>query len=198
IKGRAASAGEVVARAVRMRPFFDHSAGGVTLTGGEVTGQVAFAEAVLAGCRNERIHTAIETCGACDWPELERLAGLADLVLYDLKLMDDAEHRRRTGVSNAPILANARRLAGGDAAVEFRGPLVPGITDTQDNLGGIFAFLREVDLPRVTLLPFNPSAGAKYEWLGRACEIDAEPQDEGRLAALREMAAAAGVEAAIG
>ena len=77
-------------------------------------------------------------------------------------------------------------------------PLIPGITDTRENLQGIFAFLRDANLPRVTLLPFNASAGAKYEWLGRACEIDAEPQDEGRLAALREMAAAAGVEAAIG
>jgi len=204
IKGETVMAGTLVAKAARLKPFFDHSGGGVTLTGGEATTQAGFAEAVLAGCQSLGIHTAIETCGACAWETLEGLAAHADLVLYDLKLIDDAAHRRWTGVSNGPILRNAARLAGrwrldaGDwppVAVVVRVPLIPGITDPEENLRGIFAFLREAGLRRVELLPFNPSSAAKYEWLGRPFEIQPEPQDPARLAAL---AAASGLEASIG
>jgi pyruvate formate lyase activating enzyme len=196
IKGRRVSAGEVVARAERMRPFFRHSGGGVTLTGGEATAQPEFAAAVLEGCRAEGIHTALETCGACAWEELERLLRHTDLVLYDLKLMDDDEHRRWTGASNRQILENAARLNGHNAQV--RVPLIPGVTDREENLRAIFRFMREVGLGRVELLPFNPSSKAKYEWLGLPFEMAGERQDGERLAAFLNMAEDARVEAAIG
>jgi pyruvate formate lyase activating enzyme len=195
VKGSEVSSCGIVARAVRMKPFFRHSGGGVTLSGGEVTMQADFAAAVLAGCRAEGIHTAIETCGACSWDALCRLAELADLVLYDLKLMDDDAHRRWTGASNRAVLENLRRLAGRN--VEVRLPLIPGITDTDANVGAVFAFMREAGLPRLALLPYNPSAGAKYDWLGRPYEIDAEPQSEGHLQSLLAAAEAAGLEAVL-
>jgi pyruvate formate lyase activating enzyme len=165
VKGFDITAEEIVARAVRLKPFFRHSGGGVTLTGGEVTQQVDFAEAVLAGCRAEGIHTAIETCGAYPWERLARLVEHADLILYDLKLIDPEEHRHWTGAGNEAILENARRLAGRN--VEVRVPLIPGVTDTEHNLRGISEFAAEAGLPRVTRLPFNPSWAAKHEWLGR-------------------------------
>ena len=163
LAGRTVRPAEIIQRAVRMKPFFRHSGGGVTLTGGEVTLQPAFAAAVLAGCRAEGIHTAVETCGACAWDRLAALLDHTDLVLYDLKLIDDAEHRRWTGGSNAPILANARRLAaaatagqGPALAVELRVPLIPGITDTRANLGGIFAFAQGRPRPYRRCCPTTP------------------------------------------
>lgn len=168
----------------------------MTLSGGEVTGQPEFAAAVLAGCRAAGIHTAIETCGASSWTHLERLADLSDLVLYDLKLFDDAEHRRWTGASNHQILANARRLAGRN--VQVRIPLIPGITDTEANLAGLFGFMREAGLRRVALLPYNPSAGAKYQWLDRSYGIAGEPQSADQLADLARLAAGFGLEAVVG
>ncbi len=196
IKGRTASAQDLVERAVRLKPFFDHSSGGVTLTGGEVTMQSAFAAAVLSGCRAQGIHTAVETCGACRWERLERVVRHADLVLYDLKLIDDAQHRRWTGASNRQILRNARRLAGRN--VEVRVPLVPGITDTDENLRGIFGFMQDAALGRVTLLPFNPSSGAKYEWLGLPYEIHGQAQSPERLCELQALAQESGLNARIG
>ncbi len=196
VKGYRVDAEAIVARAVRMRPFFAHSGGGVTLTGGEVTGQVAFASAVLDGCRQHGIATAVETCGACDWSQLQPLVDAADLVLYDLKLIDEQAHRRWTGASNRNVLANARRLAGRN--VEARVPLIPGITDTEANLEGLFAFMTDAGLPRVTLLPFNAAAPAKYEWLGRTCQVQAEPQEQGRLRQLLALAERAGLKATIG
>jgi pyruvate formate lyase activating enzyme len=196
IKGYRVPADVVVQKALHLKPFFDSSGGGITLTGGEVTMQAEFAGAVLAGCREAGISTAIETCGYCEWPVLESLLACTDLVLYDLKILDDTEHRKWTGRSNHRILANARRLAGRN--VQVRVPLIPGITDTQENLADLFAFLRETGLPRVCLLPYNPSAGAKYEWLGQTCEIHAEPQPPSRIEAMLTLARQMGLDAAVG
>jgi len=195
IKGYRIPAGAVVAKAARLKPFFAHSGGGVTLTGGEVTCQPEFAASVLAGCQAEGIHTAIETCGACEWERLEQLLPYTDQVLYDLKLIDDAAHQRWTGVSNQPILRNAERLAGRN--VQVRVPLIPGVTDADENLRAIFDFMRRVGLPFVALLPYNASASAKYEWLGLPYEMRGEPQSGHRLARLLTMARQAGIEAVI-
>jgi pyruvate formate lyase activating enzyme len=200
IKGYTIPASRIVGQAVRLKPFFDHSGGGITLTGGEVTAQADFAAAVLAGCQAQGIHTAIETCGACNWQKLERLIAHADLVLYDLKLIDAEQHRRWTGASNRQILSNAARLAtlDGQVDVRFRVPLVPGITDTEDNLCDIFRFMREAGLLQVDLLPYNPSAGAKYEWLDLPYEIEGETQDSQRLSRFVRLALEEGVDAEIG
>ena len=77
-------------------------------------------------------------------------------------------------------------------------PLIPGITDTEANLAGLFGFMREAGLRSVALLPYNPSAGAKYAWLGRPYELSGEPQSAARLAELLEMAGEMGLEASVG
>ena len=192
IKGFWATAEEIVERAVRLKPFFQHSDGGITLTGGEVTQQPDFAVQVLAACQAEGIHTCIETTGCTSWRTLSRLLKHSDLVLYDLKLMDDAAHRRWVGASNRQMLANAARLAG--VNVQVRVPLIPGITDGDDNLHAIFAFMRQVSLRRVALLPYNPAAGAKYEWLGQPYTIQAEPQSKETMQRMVTMAREAGLE----
>jgi len=195
IKGCRISADAIVLRAARMKPFFDHSSGGITLTGGEVTVQPRFAEEILDGCRSLGIATAIETNGACDWPVLEPLLARSDLVLYDLKLIDEEEHIRWVGSSNRQVLDNAARLAGHD--VQVRVPLVPGVTDTQANLQGVFEFMCSVGLCSVGLLPFNPFTSAKYEWLGLECEVQGEPQSSEHLDRLVALARSSGLHAAI-
>jgi len=204
VRGYTIAASKIVAKAVRLKPFFDHSRGGITLTGGEAASQPDFAAAVLAGCRTRGIHTAIETNGACDWARLERLLRHTDLALYDLKLIDEESHRRWTGASNRQILDNARRLrawsesGGASRGVEIRVPLIPGITDTEKNLRAVFDFMLEAGLRRAALLPFNPSSAAKYEWLGLAYEIQGEPQNRRLLEERADMGRRAGLEVAIG
>ena len=196
IKGHIIGAADVVGRAVRLKPFFRHSNGGITLTGGEVTAQYRFAVAILEGCQAEGIHTAIETSGACSWPALARLVAHTDLVLYDLKLMDEAAHRRWVGASNRLILENAARLAGHN--VQVRVPLVPGLTDTEENLRQTFEFMGRVELRSAALLPYNAAAGAKYEWLDLPYEVQGAPQSREHLERLLDMARGFGLEAAIG
>ncbi|MBN1400265.1 MAG: glycyl-radical enzyme activating protein [Anaerolineae bacterium] len=195
LKGYRITAGEIVAKAERLLPFFRSSGGGVTLSGGEVTLQADFAAAVLRACRERGIHTAIETCGAASWERMAQVAEHADLILYDLKLIDDAVHRRWTGASNRAILDNARRLA--DRNIQIRVPLIPGVTDTDANVSGIFRFMREAGLRRVALLPYNTSAGAKYEWLDRPYEIRAEVQSQAALEAMLALAQGEGLEAVV-
>ncbi len=195
LKGEVVSAAEIIERAVRMKPFFDHSGGGITLTGGEVTCQLDFTRAVLAGCKSRGIHTAIETNGACPWDDLAQLLPYTNLVLYDLKLIDDDEHRRWTGVSNRQVLGNAAKMSGHN--VEVRVPLIPGITDTDDNLIAIFDFMRQCGLKRVSLLPYNAAAAAKYEWLDLPFPIEAETQSRERLDAMLALARKVGIEASL-
>ena len=196
IRGYRIGSDAIIARAERMKPFFDHSGGGITLTGGEITLQPEFAAEILAGCRSIGVHTAIETAGACDWSTLGVLADLCDLVLYDLKLADDDEHRKWVGAPNRAILENAARLAGTN--VQIRIPLIPGITDTDDNLTALFSFMQSAGLRSVALLPFNPLTPAKYEWLGLTCRITGEPQTREQLQRFVEMAEGCGLEAVIG
>jgi len=195
IKGYWATASAIIEQAVRLKPFLTNARGGVTVSGGEPTLQPRFTAAVLAGCRAQGIHTAVETTAFCPWPVLKGVVDTADLVLMDLKLIDDAAHRRWTGVSNQLILANAARLAAYN--VQVRVPLIPGITDTVENIGGICRFMKEVGLGRIALLPYNASASAKYEWLDRPYGVEGEPQSDAYLQELRDMALRAGLEAVI-
>jgi pyruvate formate lyase activating enzyme len=192
LKGSTISAAAIVDRAIHLKPFFDHSGGGLTLTGGEATLQPAFAEAVLMACKNFGLHTALETCGFCDWSVLAALLKHTDLLLYDLKLMDDEQHKYWCGASNRKILQNASRLA--DYPAIIRIPLIPGITDTPENLGEIFAFMKGAGLHSVELLPYNPASAAKYEWLDMPYPVTGEPQSAEQLEAFQQMARQAGLK----
>jgi pyruvate formate lyase activating enzyme len=87
-------------------------------------------------------------------------------------------------------------LAAGE--VEVRVPLIPGITDTDANMQAIFDFLRSAGMTRLALLPLDPAAGGKYDWLGRRYEIDAGPLTPERPDALQETALQHGITATIG
>ncbi len=197
MKGATMTAEQIANRAERLKPFFDRSGGGVTLTGGEVTLQAEFAAAILRECRRRGIHTAFETSGACSWEKLQMLVEHADMVLYDVKLIDDGAHREWTGASNKAVLRNAEKLAAAGADVRVRVPLIPGITDTDENIDGILRFASRVGLKSIAFLPYNASAGAKYEWLDEHYGIDGEPQTAEKLAGIQERAAERGLSAAV-
>ncbi|MBN2493314.1 MAG: glycyl-radical enzyme activating protein [Deltaproteobacteria bacterium] len=147
-------------------PFYRHSGGGITLSGGEPAMFPAFAGALAARCREAGVHVLVETCGHFDWPAFEReLLPHVSAIYFDLKIADEQAHRRYTGRSNRRILENLDRLCG-FADLLPRVPLVPGITDSQANLSAIARLLVERGLKRVALLPYNPLWLSKREALG--------------------------------
>ena len=146
--------------------FFEESNGGVTFSGGEPLMQHEFLAAALKECTKRKIHTILDTSGYASPEIFNKIIDNVDLFLYDLKLIDNDAHEKFTGVSNDLILQNLRALDKAGKNVIIRFPVIPGITDTDENIDGIAKFLSalENDYP-VNLLPFHRIAGAKYERL---------------------------------
>ena len=158
--------------------FYQRSNGGVTFGGGEATLYPAFVDAVALRCQAKGIHTAIETCGYADSDTFERVIKRMDLVLFDIKLVDPALHRRWTGADNAKILRNLRRLIGLGIPFRARVPLIPSVTDTRENLAAAARLLEGARaLERVELMSYNRAAGAKYAQTGRVYEPEF-PEDQ--------------------
>lgn len=145
--------------------FYRESSGGVTFSGGEPLMQPAFLSAALKACKQAGIHTCVDTCGYAGREDLERIAEGTDLILYDLKLMDEEEHARYTGVSNRLILDNLVWLGQGENEVVIRVPLIPGVTDRSENLEMISSFLGKTRFRRIDVMPYHHMARGKYRKL---------------------------------
>jgi pyruvate formate lyase activating enzyme len=187
IVGRSMTVAEVMDQVERDVAFYDQSGGGVTFSGGEPLAQPEFLQAVVQASRGRGIHTAVDTCGYAPWPVLEGLLPYVDLFLYDLKLMDDEEHRRFTGVSNRPVLENLRALAGAGQAIVLRVPVIPGVNDGLENVRALADFAASLPhLRGIDLLPYHPTAVEKYERLNRAYSLAAlrppAPEDVAQIA----------------
>jgi pyruvate formate lyase activating enzyme len=165
--GRERTVEEVAAEVLRDRVFYEKSGGGVTLSGGEPALQEEFSRALMEALKAEGIHLALDTCGGMAWKRLEPLVDLADLVLYDIKVMDPDAHLEYTGVPLDLVLENACRVAATGKPMWVRTPVIPGYTDAEENVRRIARFIRD-QLPtveRYDLLAFNNTCDAKYRRL---------------------------------
>jgi len=150
--------------------FYEESGGGVTVSGGEPLMQPRFLEEFLKACAGAGIHTVLDTSGYAEYDVLERAAGLCGICYYDLKLMDDREHIKYTGVSNKLILDNMKNLCRSGVNLVPRIPLIPGITDTERNISAIIRFLREAgSIEEAGLIPYNMISADKHGRFGFEC-----------------------------
>ena len=152
----------------RDEALYRETGGGVTFTGGEPLLQAEFVFRLLEACRALDIHSVVNTCGAAAPHVVERAAELADLVLFDLKHLDDEVHRRITGSSNREILDNLRQLARLGANVRVRFPLVPGLNDDEAHVRRLAGLVASLGLSEVDVIPYRTPAPGAYEALGRA------------------------------
>jgi len=169
--GRLLSVEEVFREIEKNVIFLKNSGGGVTIGGGEVTGQPDFVRDLLKRCKEEQLHTAIETCGYCSWDTLKKILSYTDLVYYDIKHMNPEKHKELTGVSNEGILKNLIRVSQEPVDLIVRIPLIPGCNDGEGNLRATAEFivkeLTRTHLKRVELLPYHKLGTFKYERLGK-------------------------------
>jgi len=179
---------QVMAEIERDVTFYDESGGGVTISGGEPLMQPEFLLALLQACERAEFHTALDTCGLASWRTLDTVREYIDLFLYDLKLLDDVQHRRFTGMSNETILANLRALSREGHKIILRIPIIPGINDNEPTLNQIAEFAATLPhLAGVNLLPYHPTASDKYDRLGRVYELpDAHPPSTKDMAQLAD------------
>ncbi len=169
---------DLIRQVVRDRIFYEESGGGVTLSGGEPLFQSEFCVELLKSLKEARLHTAVDTTGYAPKDVILQVIPYTDLFLFDLKLMDDEKHLKYTGVSNKGILDNLKLIVEARKQVIIRFPVIPGITDTSENVESMLDFLppfhhlappssaslRFAISPfEIHLLPYHNSAKNKYQ-----------------------------------
>jgi pyruvate formate lyase activating enzyme len=157
-------ADEVIAEIKKDLLFYEESKGGATFSGGEPMLQFDFLNSLLTECRRNDIGTAIDTTGYAPFESYSQIYDLTDLFLFDLKLMDDALHYQFCGVSNSLIHENLKKLTKFGDKVILRIPIIPTITDTEENISAMISLISSLNKVRgIDLLPFHNTAKSKYE-----------------------------------
>jgi pyruvate formate lyase activating enzyme len=162
---------EVIKEIEKDLVFYEESGGGVTFSGGEPLGQSEFLEGLLNGCREKKIHTAVDTSGYISWEILNKISLKVDLFLYDLKLMDNERHKKYTGVSNEIILENLEKLSTVHNNIFVRFSVIPGINDDYQNIREMGEFLSPLEITQVNLLSYHYMGKDKYRRLGSTYKL---------------------------
>ncbi len=165
--GYQTSVSEIIEEIKKDLLYYETSGGGVTLTGGEPLYQPEFSLEILEECNRLNVQTAIETSLYCDRETLKRLSFLVNLFIVDMKIYDEKQHIRFTGKSNEIIKDNIRYLVSSGRKLLIRVPMIPGITDAEENINAIQKFIHDLD-PAIPIeyIPNNPLAGNNYKRLG--------------------------------
>ena len=180
--------------------YYRRSGGGITLSGGEVLGQPDFARDLLRACKENGLHTAIESTANAPMENIEKLLPYLDLFLMDIKHMDSEKHKEYTGADNRLILENARRLAERGVNLVIRTPVVPSFNDTAEEIRAIAKFA--ATLPGVKehhLLPYHRLGQDKYAGLGRNYSLkEILPPPQEKMEYLLSVAEESGLKCQIG
>jgi pyruvate formate lyase activating enzyme len=184
------------------RVYYSKSGGGVTISGGEPTLQPEFVRALLKKCKDNGISTALDTCGIASKETYKKLLPYVDLILLDIKEINEEKHKEYTGVSNKKILQNTKWIAeyvkNHDKKLWIRTPLIPGYTATEENIRGIGTFIGEKleNIPeRWDLLAFNNLCKDKYERLDLDWQLKELPlMEKERIEMLYKVGKASGVK----
>lgn len=156
---------EVFTIVMKDENFYRNSGGGVTLSGGEVLVNSAFAIKLFEKLKDEYVNTAIETTGYGSYRELEKLAKLTDTILFDIKHMDSGKHKKYTAVSNEIILENLTKLSKWHKKIIMRFPFIKGVNDDEKNIHETAKFLKKLNLLEVNILPYHTMGLEKYRKL---------------------------------
>ncbi len=172
--GRRVTSEELAAMVRRYQRFWKICEGGVTFSGGEPLLQADFLCETMKSLPD--IHKTIETSMCVPEADFQRAAELADFLYVDFKLYDPVQHRRYTGADNRLVFRNLAWLSQSGFSYTVRVPLIPGVTDTEENLERISGYLSKFSpAPRVELLPYNEFTKAKYDQLGIPYQPDFQP-----------------------
>ena len=190
--GRRMSVDEVFRIVFSDKQYYDNSAGGVTISGGEPLIQPRFTAGLLHQCWDVGIDTAIESNLSVSQQVLELIVPYLNRVYCDLKLYDDTSHHKVTGVSNKPVLDNIRFVSTLGIPITVRTPIIPGFTDAEENIRSIAAFLATVPIQAYELLPYNPFAAQKHSDIGIPYGITTDRISRSTMDFLQSIAASEG------
>lgn len=176
--GEEMEADEIVKRALRYKSYWKNG-GGITVSGGEPMLQAEFVTEIFKLAKKEGINTALDT-SAQPWKKDEtkfcEMLGVTDLVMLDIKEMDDVAHKNLTGWSNENILEFARHLSDINKPMWIRHVLVPGLTDSDESLLKIKELTESLKtVEKVEILPYHTFGKQKWEKLGVEYELKDTP-----------------------
>ena len=185
--GKNDTAEELLAEILKDKAFYAASGGGVTCSGGECMLQLDLLTNLLRLCREQGIHTAVDTAGHVPFSSFERVLPYTDLFLYDVKCMDPETHKRYTGVTNERILDNLATLLRLGAPLWVRIPIISTVNDTVEEMTRIKEFLDRHGHPeKVELLPYHAMGEHKYAALGMETAVFTAPTED-TMTALRRV-----------
>ncbi|HDQ03399.1 MAG TPA: glycyl-radical enzyme activating protein [Deltaproteobacteria bacterium] len=165
--GKEMSAEEIVTEVLKDKLFYKNSGGGVTLSGGEPLSQSGFALQILRLCKSKGLHSALDTSGYGRWEDLEKLLEFTDLLLFDIKHLDEKTHKKTTGVDNKIILDNLRKAAG-KARLWLRMPLIAGYNDGEEHIRKAALLAKETGAQKISLLAYHEGGKNKSTQMGKA------------------------------
>jgi pyruvate formate lyase activating enzyme len=186
--GEEMSIQQVIEEVEKDRDLLMISEGGVTLSGGEPMAQPMFTIELLKQFKEAGYHTVIDTCGYTSWAELEQALDNTDLLLYDLKHLNDSKHKKYTSVSNKLILENLSKLNELDKPVWVRIPLIPGVNDSLEYIKTLTEFIKGFNFDRTYFLPYHTIGVTKYWALDRTNEYSGTPHSLNQLEEIKKQA----------
>ncbi len=179
ICGKEYTVREVFREIIQDKTFYDNSNGGVTFSGGECMLQIDFLAEILKACKENGIHTAVDTAGYIPFEHFLRILPFTDLFHYDIKIFDSQKHKTYTGVENDLILENLRKLLSTGKDVWIRIPIIGGVNDTVEEMRRIKAFLVSCGVPKkIDLLPYHEIGNHKYVALGKELHTFTVPSED--------------------
>ena len=179
ICGKEYTVDEVMREILKDKVFYENSGGGVTFSGGECMLQIDFLEEILKVCKENGIHTAVDTAGHVPYEYFERILPYTNLFLYDVKCYDSEKHKKYTGVRNELILENLKKLLATGKSVWVRIPIIPTVNDTVEEIQRIKAYISSCGKPeKIELLPYHAMGEHKFEALGKAVQRFNAPSAE--------------------
>ncbi len=195
ISGQLKTLDEVIGVIKQDALFYRNSGGGMTASGGEAAAQPEFLVELLKRCRENGIHTTLDTTGYVSGDKLQQILEHTDLVLLDIKHIDPVKHKEITGVDNTLILENARNIAQSGKPMWIRYPLIPGHTDSDENIMATADFVLSLGLKRIDILPYHRMGMGKYERLGMEYPLpEVNPYSEEQLEKIRSKLESKGLE----
>ena len=167
--GKDVSVEDIMPELTAEKIFYRRSGGGVTLSGGEPLMQPSFALELLKACKEENLHTCVETCGFCSRDVLTEIDQYTDLFLFDYKITDEELHKQYTGVSNSVIMENLKVLSQMGNEIILRCPIIPDVNTFTAHYDAIANIANEnKGILQIHLEPYHPLGIEKSKALGRS------------------------------
>lgn len=189
--GRKMTVDEVMKLVLADRAFYDNTGGGVTISGGEALFQWEFVLEILKRCKEEGIHTCVESALNINRSVVEAVLPYCDMLITDIKMMDAEQHKKYTGAGNGLILDNIRYISSKRIPMVIRLPIIPGVNNNLHHVREVGRFMTEAMKERpvqVQFLRFRRLGEEKYRSLGMPYRMeDVDPERNAFEADIKEM-----------